>query len=137
MKCSICYEKFFTPKSEEECKKLYKENVKDHNFDEIMKFDNLLITSKHNNTHSCSTSNCECLICGDCWIKITHNGKGIDAMTDDDIPSKYNYFKCPYCRQVDWKDYMNNVFNELSHKVLGKDECVYEIYKRLLPNFNK
>jgi hypothetical protein len=133
MECSICYEKFFTPKSQEECERLYEENVKDNNFDEIMKFKNLLITPKHNNIHYCCTPNCECLICEDCWIKIKHNGKGINEMDEDDIPSNYDYFECPYCKQIDWKDYMNNVFNELQKKILGEEEFIEIFYKKCFP----
>ena len=135
MKCAICYEKFFTPKTEEEFKKIYKENFKNNNYDEIMKFDNLLITSKHNNTYICPTPNCKCLICCDCWIKITHNGKNLMEAEEDDMPSTYDYFKCPYCRQIDWKYYMNNVFNELQKKLLSEEEFIYAVYKRLFPDF--
>ena len=137
MECAICYEKFFTPKSQEEFEKIYNENVKDNNFDEIDKFFNLLITHKINYTHSCSTPNCECLICRDCWINITHNGKGIYEMTVDNMPSIYDYFKCPYCKQIDWKDYMNNVFNELQEKILGKEEFFKAVYKRCFPELDK
>jgi hypothetical protein len=135
MECAICYEKFFTPKTPEEFKKIYKENVKNNNYDEIMKFDNLLITTKHNNTHICPTPNCKCLICCDCWIKITHNGKRVDEMTEDDIPSTYDYFKCPYCRHIDWKYYMNNVFNELQKRVLGEEEFLKVFFKKCFPDF--
>jgi len=137
MECAICYEKFFTPKSQKEFEKIYNEIVKNNNYNEILKFKNLLITPKHNNTHSCSTPNCECLICMDCWIRITHKGKGIDEMTEDDMPSIYDKFKCPYCRQIDWKDYMNNVFNELQKKVLGEEEFIEAFYKRCFPEFDK
>ena len=137
MECAVCYEKFFTPKTQEELEKIYKENVKNNDYDEIIKFNNLLITPKHNNTHSCSTPNCECLICGNCWIKITHNGKNLMEADEDDMPSKYDYFECPYCRQIDWKDYMNNVFNELQVKVLGHEEAVEAIYKRFFPELDK
>lgn len=133
MECAICYEKFFTPKTKEEFEKIYKESVKNN---ELMKFKNLLITSKHNETHTCSTPNCECLICGDCWIKITCNGKDIDEMTEDDIPSIYDYFQCPYCRQIDWKHYMKNVLIELQQKVLG-DEFDEMYIRKLFPEFNK
>jgi hypothetical protein len=122
MECAICYEKIFTPTTEEECKKIYNEIVKNEDYIEIMKFYNLVITPKHNNTHTCSTPNCECVICGDCWIKITHKGKDIMDATVDDMPSIYDQFTCPYCRNIDWKDYMNNVFNELQKKVLGEEE---------------
>ena len=137
MECAVCYEKFFTPKTQEEVEKIYKENVKNNDYDEIIKINNLLITSKHNNTHTCSTPNCECLICGNCWIKITHNLIWKKEAHDDDIPSMYDYFECPYCRQVNWKDYMNNVFNELQKKVLGEDEFIEEFYKRYFPEFDK
>jgi hypothetical protein len=133
MECAICYEKFFTPKTKEEFEKIYKESVKNN---ELMKFKNLLITSKHNETHTCSTPNCECLICGDCWINITCNGKDIDEMTEDDIPSIYDYFQCPYCRQIDWKHYMKNVLIELQQKVLG-DEFDEMYIRKLFPEFNK
>ena len=38
------------------------------------------------------------------------------------MPRIFDKFICPYCRIVDWKYYMNNVFNELQQKVLGMDE---------------
>lgn len=126
MECSICFERFFTPKTQDELNKLYEENVKNKDdLSEIFKFRNLLITSKNNQTHVCSTPNCGCLTCGDCWMKITHKGKGLmDLMniTSDDMPSMHDYFICPYCRIIDWKYYMNNVFQELQTKILGEEE---------------
>jgi len=122
MECAICYENFFTPKSQEEYEKLCNENIEDADYDEIMKFKNLLITPKHNHTHYCSTPNCDCVICGNCWIKYTHKGKDIMNAKMSDMPSIYDYFTCPYCKNVDWKDYMNNVFNQLQQKVLGEKE---------------
>jgi len=121
MECSICYEKFFTPKTEEELKYLINENIKKKSYKEIEKFKNLLITNNHNKTHTCPTPNCQCITCGDCWIKITHKGKKIYEATEDDFPSINDIFVCPYCKNVDWKYYMNNVFNELQIKVLGYD----------------
>ena len=137
MECAICFEKFFTPKTKEDFEKIYKKNVKNNDYSEIMKFENLLITSKHNETHACSTPNCECLICRDCWIKITHKGKDIMEATLDDMPSIYDYFICPYCRNIDWKYYMNNVFNELQQKVLGEEEFNELFYKKCFPEFDK
>jgi hypothetical protein len=136
MECAICYEKFFRPKTHEEFERKYEETVKNNDYNEIQKFLNLLITSKHNTTYSCSTPYCECLVCGDCWIKITHNGKSIDEMTEDDMSNNY-YFKCPYCRQVDWKDCMNNIFDELQIKVLGKKGALEPIFRRWFPDFYK
>ena len=136
MECAICYEKFFIPKTQEEFERIYEENVKNNNYDEIQKFLNLVITSKHNTTHSCSTPNCECFICEDCWIKVTY-GKSIDEMTEEDMSNNF-HFKCPHCRQVDWKDCMNNVFNELQSKVLGEEEALEVIYRRCFrEDFNK
>lgn len=136
MECAICYKKFFKPKTQEELEKIIEENIKNNDYNEVMEFEDLLITSKHNTTHSCSTPNCECIICRGCWIKITHNGKSIDEMMEDDMPSIYDYFKCPFCRQIDWKDYMNNVFNELQKKVLGEEEFIEVFYKRCFPEFD-
>jgi hypothetical protein len=120
MECAICFEKFFIPTSQEELEKMYKENVKNNQYNNMIKFTNLLITSKNNRTHTCSTQNCECIICGDCWFKITNKD-------DDDIPSKYN-FTCPYCRNIDWKHYMNNVFGELRYKLLNLEEIYADLY---------
>lgn len=80
------------------------------------------ITHKHNNTHICPIPNCGCLICGECWIKITHKSKDLYTANIDDMPTKFDKFICPYCRIVDWKYYMNNVFDELQQHVLGMDE---------------
>ena len=103
MECAICYDKFYTPKTHKELKKMYKQNVKNDNFDDIMKFKNLLITSNHNETHVCSTPNCKCVICRTCWIKITEEKYDKNATMDD--------FRCPYCKNIDWKDYMKKVLN--------------------------
>lgn len=140
MECAICYEKFFTPKNKEELEKIYNEIVKNPNdYKEFIKFKNLVITPNHNDTHACSNPNCDCLICGDCWIKITHNGKGLgdlDTMCLDDMPSIYDKFTCPYCRCIDWKYYMDNVFNELQEKVLGKEEHTKYLCKKILQKDN-
>ena len=126
MECAICYEKFFTPKTIEELENMYEENVNNNDYDEIIKFKNLLITSKHNETHICSSPNCECVICRTCWFKYTHKGKDIMEMTEDDFMelTEYDMFVCPYCKNIDWKEYMNNVFNELQQKVLGEEEFI-------------
>lgn len=42
--------------------------------------------------------------------------------TLDDMPCIYDYFRCPYCRNIDWKDYMKKVLNELQEKVVGEEE---------------
>ena len=133
MECAICFEKFLILKTKEEFEEI-KKNMKNNDYSEIMKFKNLLITSK---THTCSTPNCECLICRDCWIKITHKGKDIMEATLDDMPGIYDYFICPYCRNIDWKDYMNNVFNELQQKVLGEEQFNELFYKKCFPEFDK
>ena len=86
-------------------------------------YDSLHVTDTK---YSCPTLNCKCIICIDCWIKFTCNGKNIEEMTENDMPNIYTYFKCPYCKQINWKYYMNNVFNELQQKVLGEEEF-YEI----------
>ena len=91
-------------------------------------------TSKHNPKRVCPTPNCNCVICRNCWIKITHKGKNIDEMTLDDIPGIYDKFECPFCRQIDWKQYMNNVFNELQKRVLNEDEFMEVFYKKCFPD---
>lgn len=136
MECAICFEKFFTPKTKKEFETLYNENIKNNDYTELMKFKNLLITTKHNETHTCSIPNCKCLICKNCWIKITHKGKNVMDVTFDDMPSIYDFVICPYCRNVDWKDYMNNVFTELQQKVLGEKAFDEQFFKKCFPEFN-
>ena len=139
MECAICYQKFYKPKTQGEFKKIYNEiieSVKNNNYDEIdeivevMRMKNFIITPKHNTTHSCSTPNCESIICCDCWTKITHNGKNMYQVNENDIPNIYQYFECPFCRQIDWKGYMNNVFNELQQKVLGNEDFYKVLYEK-------
>jgi len=112
MECSLCYEKFLIPKTNEEKEDL--ELYIEENPEEIMKIDNLLITPKHNKTHTCSI--CDCIICRDCWFKYT-----FDYKIDHDILNK-----CPFCIQIDWKDHMGNVLYELQMKVLGWEKVAEE-----------
>ena len=74
----------------------------------------------------------------DCWFKITNNGKAIMEVSEDDLKSVYDYFICPYCRNVDWKYYMHNVFTELQQKVLGIEEYEELVFQKIFPDlFNK
>lgn len=134
MECSICYEKFFTPTTKEELKQIYNEIVKTNDVKEFMKFDSLVITPNHNTTYKCSTQNCHAIICAECYTKITCNGKDFDDIDIDDIPSKYDTFICPYCRNIDWKIYMDKVLDDLQYKVLGK-EAIKLITERRFPEF--
>jgi len=133
MECAICYEKFFTPKTKEELKCLLYEKS---SYKEIEMFKNLLITNKQNETHACSTPNCKCIICRDCWIKLTHKGKDIDEMTVDDMPTINNKFVCPCCKIIDWKYYMNNVFNELQEKALGEEVFHELLFSKCFNDFD-
>jgi hypothetical protein len=139
MECAICYEKFFTPKSQEEFEKIYEDIVKNSE-DGICKFLNYLITDKHNTTYKCPTPNCECIVCLDCYNSIQIKDEINDEYEEDneynDIPSNKSKFRCPYCRNIDWKGYMNNVFNELQMKVLGEEEFGKILFKKCFPEFD-
>ena len=93
---------------------------------EYISFLNYLITNKHNTSYKCPTYNCQRTVCLNCYnsIKINDeiNNEYEEANEYNDFPSNYSIFRCPYCRNVDWKDYMNNVFYELQIKVLGVKE---------------
>ena len=65
------------------------------------------------------------------------SGKDIFDATEDDIPGINDIFVCPYCRNIDWKDYMNNVFNELQQKVLGEEKFNELFFKKCFPEFDK
>jgi hypothetical protein len=45
----------------------------------------------------CSTKNCECVICNNCVVNIYDN------------QSDNEYFKCPLCRQICYKEYFSTV----------------------------
>jgi hypothetical protein len=133
MECSICFEKFFRPTNKEELQKIRDENIKDKNNEEDnFRFYNFVITPTHNMTYKCPTNNCECILCCECYTKYTCNGKDMNNMTDEDMPSKYDTFCCPFCRNIDWKSYMERVFDELQYKVLG-DDALNLIMKRKFP----
>lgn len=107
MECSICYENFIN--REEFIKKMpdVKINVNENYvFNEFMKLLNL-----YKNPHICSTLNCESIICHTCLINIKQSN-------ENDI------FICPYCRKIDWKDYMLNVFDELKFRILTNEEII-------------
>ena len=112
MECSICYEKFIN--REEFIKK--SQDIKNKHDDinifhnEFMKLLNLCKTP-----HICFTLNCESIICHTCLIKIKESN-------ENDI------FICPYCRKVDWKDYMLNVFDELRFHLLTKYEIIDDLH---------
>jgi len=122
MECAICFEKFFTPISKEELVD-WLEDKKNNRVEGNMF--NLLVTSKHNNNHRCYIENCHCVICGDCWDKITQQ-------KNDNV----QYFRCPYCRNIDWKEYMTNVFVELKIKVLGEEEYFKLMYELIMSEDN-
>ena len=140
MECAICYEKFFKPKTLEEFEKIYKDIVKNNSEDGIGKFLIYLITDKHNTTYKCPTYNCECIVCLDCYNSIQINDEINNNYEEDneynDIPSKNSKFRCPYCRNIDWKDYMNSVFCELQMKVLGKKKFQLLFFKKCFPEFD-
>jgi hypothetical protein len=138
MNCSICYEKFFKPENKEDfITKLNNARESENNSEEIYKFFNYLITDKHNTTYKCLTPNCEHIFCLDCYNKIlltdkiNSNYEGSDNEEYiNDIPSKYSKFRCPYCRNIDWKEYMNTVLNELMSKLLGEEEFIEYLYNK-------
>ena len=74
--CSICYEKF----TEE-----YENMIKNSNGYVVRSDLDIGIS------HECETKNCECIICHKCEMQI------IGQMNDKDT------FKCPMCRQYQWK----------------------------------
>jgi len=130
MECYICYNKIFIPKTSEEHNelkkrfmKLYKDITGTYKICELIKFKGCIITDKNNPTYKCPTPNCNSIICGNCFIKLTHNGKDLIDITDDDLPDWNDIIVCPYCREKDWKYYMkNNVLDQLQRQILKNDE---------------
>ena len=121
MECNICFDNFFIPKTKEERLNFIKEWRKCTADEDALKKMNLLITPKHNRTYSCSTPNCNYIICGNCFDKIN---KEYDYKSVNDLPS-WDEIKCPFCRQTDWKYYMKKyVLDQLQYKVLEPEEYI-------------
>lgn len=123
MECAICYEKFVKPMNKEELETML--NSYDGG---ILKFKNLLITTRHNTTHTCPTLNCNCIICGDCWFKLTRTNKS-------SVSNIYEYFKCPYCRQIDWKEYMSKFVLIDLKKLTNNEEFSNEFFEDFFEEF--
>ena len=128
MECVICCEKYYYPKSQEELSERLHQAIDGLPnggpiwYSAIEKFKALLITQKHNTIHQCYNPKCGCLTCDYCWSRYVNNGKEQNNKTVDDMPGIYDTFKCPYCREIDWKFYYGNVLQELEKTVLGMDE---------------
>lgn len=144
MECSICFEKFIFIKSKEdwdtEKKKFYKkyENTfdKEDKFADskiFWRFRGLLNTS----TKKCETLNCDCILCDECWFRIRTNGKKMYDADFDDFLEPNDLYRCPLCRQVDWKYQMERVHSELLQKLLSKDELIEIITMNIRNNLWK
>ena len=122
MSCSICYETFINPKdyTREEFMELFEKKTttnNEHDDDKFMRFNSLII--QKDNPFKCNTPNCKKLYCQQCYIKI----KQSDDEEDEWNYGKKDIFRCSYCRNIDYKDYMkNNVLQDMMQKVLGKEE---------------
>jgi hypothetical protein len=109
MECSICYEQFIQPTSDDNCEELKKEFMTNHNDDNYkdIKYMSLLLLPNMKPRYRCQNGKCCKYICDYCYEN-TINEKEL--------------FKCHYCRINDYKTYMKiNVLRELQIKVLGED----------------
>ena len=108
MECSICYEQFIQPTSDENRKELEEEFDKNHNDHyKWFRYCALLLLPNEMPKYKCHNDKCCKYMCDYCYEKTINDTK---------------LFKCHYCRMNDYKTYMNiNVLRELQIKVLGKD----------------
>ena len=119
MECSICWEKFIQPSSNENCEELKKEFMANHNGDNNrdIKYMSLLLLPNMTPRYRCQNKKCYKYICDYCYEN-TINEKEL--------------FKCHYCRMNDYKTYMNiNVLRELQIKVLGKDDFIKLLIEKI------
>jgi len=106
MKCSICYENFIQPTSEENFEEIKREFMEDPNYD-IHKFLSLLLFPNMKPRYTCNNEKCGVFYCDICYYQ-TINEKEL--------------FKCHFCRCYDYKTFMGvNVLRELQIKVLGNE----------------
>lgn len=109
MEFSICYEQFMQPTSDETCEEVRENFMSLHNDDndKHIKCMALLMLPKMTPRYRCQNDKCCVYICDYCYEN-TINEKEL--------------FKCPYCRNYDYKTYMIiNVLRELQVKVMGED----------------
>jgi hypothetical protein len=109
MECSICYENFIQPSSNENYEELEKEFMINHNDDNYkdIKFCSLLLLPNRTPRYRCPNEKCYKYICDYCYEN-TINEKEL--------------FMCHYCRMNDYKTYVKvNVLRELQIKVLGEE----------------
>jgi hypothetical protein len=109
MECSICYEQFIQPSSDENCEELEKDFMTNHidDNDKVIKYLSLLLLPNMTPRYKCKIDKCCVYICDYCY-EMSINEKEL--------------FKCHYCRVNDYKTYMKiNVLRELQIKVLGED----------------
>ena len=109
MECSICYEQFIQPSSDENCEELTKEFMKNHDDDnnKDIKYISLLTVPNSEPRYRCPNDKCCKYMCDYCYEN-TINEKEL--------------FKCHYCRMNDYKTYMKiNVLRKLQIKVLGEE----------------
>ena len=109
MECSICWENFIQPSSNENCEELKKEFMANHNGDNNrdIKYMSLLLLPNMIPRYRCQNEKCYKYICDYCYEN-TINEKEL--------------FKCHYCRMNDYKTYVKvNVLRELQIKVLGEE----------------
>ena len=129
MECSICYEQFIQPSSNENYEELEKDFMTKHDNDNSkdIKFMSLLLLPNMKPRYRCANDKCSVYMCDYCYENTINEKK---------------LFKCHYCRMNDYKIYIQkNVLRELQIKVLGKegfrkwymkqllDMCVFETYE--------
>lgn len=109
--CSICYEKFIT---KDELKNYYDTHKDNLDIEKFFDLKDLVLNDK---TYMCPTENCSTFICDKCHRKL------IDICEiENDEP-----FKCPYCRQTDWKLYFDGVLGNLLIKTIGIEKFTEKI----------
>jgi hypothetical protein len=109
MECSICFEQFIQPSSDENCEELKKDFMANHTSDndKDIKYLALLLLPNMSPRYSCQNDKCRMHLCDYCY----------EMSIDEKV-----LFNCHYCRLNDYKTYMKiNVLRELQIKVLGKD----------------
>ena len=135
MECSICYEKFIISVEEFD---VFMNSVDRKNINKFMKFQNLFIT-KRNKPVICCIDTCKSIFCYDCITNIRMGGNIMD-MTQEELDkidhTTITNYKCPFCRNIDWKNYMKIVvLNQLQNKILTDDEYYKQLWENMTRKF--
>lgn len=138
-KCCICFREWF--KNKEDAKQEYEKilKIRDTNEDEfiekIIDFESFIKGPEY----KYPTNGCDAEICLTCFGKL-NEGEDMDGLSFTKSLIYDEPYKCPYCRNIDWKFHMNGVLHYVmikSYEKMNKDYIKDVYMKKYFSKFEK